>query len=92
MVLNEWQIGNGHLLCDIIIIILFIHHGYILTQMQKEALVAYSEFQKKYWESYWKNAAISEYRNETLRRQLTLLKKLERAVLSSDDLKRVHPS
>lgn len=55
-------------------------------------MIANSEYQKKYWEKYWKNATISEYQNETLKRQLTLLKKLERAVLSSDDLKRVHLS
>lgn len=65
---------------------------FIRTQLQKEAIVAYGEYEKRYWETYWKNAAISEYRNETLKRQLTLLKKLERAVLSSDDLKRVHSS
>lgn len=57
--------------------------------MQNELEITYSELQKDFWQKYWKNVDINEYRNETLRRQLKTLKNLDRAVLPRDELIRV---
>lgn len=68
----------------------FSNYFVCFPEIQKEAIVANSKYKKEFWEKYQiKNIKLDEYKNETLKRQLKLLKKLGIAVLSVDDLKRV---
>lgn len=49
----------------------------------------YANFEKEWWQKYWKNANVDDYKNEAIKRQLFFLKQLGDAVLQDDELKNV---
>lgn len=48
-----------------------------------------ANFTNEWYDKYWQNADIEDYKNETIRRQLKFLKQLDNAALSSSDLEAV---
>lgn len=57
-----------------------------LSTIQVRVAVETANFTKEWYDKYWQNANIEDYKNETIRRQLKLLKQLGDAALSSADL------
>lgn len=49
----------------------------------------YANYEKEWWQKYWKNANVDDYKNETIKRQLFFLKQLGDAVLQDDELRNV---
>lgn len=54
--------------------------------LQKKAVVKYAEFEKKWWDEYWKDANTSNYKDDITSRQLFFVKQLGNAVLPSHRL------
>lgn len=52
-------------------------------------MVDYANYEKEWWQLYWKNANVDDYKNETTKRQLFFLKQLGDAALQDDELKNV---
>lgn len=57
-----------------------------LSTIQARVAVETANFTKEWYNKYWQNADIEDYKNETIRRQLKFLKRLDVAALSSADL------
>lgn len=59
------------------------------NSIQNKAVLANAQYQKKWWQKYWKDLKVDDYKNEVLRRQLLSVKKLGDGVLSPERLEYV---
>lgn len=67
-----------------IIILLFIYCYYQLLRTTE-----YARYEKAQWDSTWRNALISNYTDESIRRQLFFLKQLGKSALNPTELSKV---
>lgn len=59
---------------------------------QEKRVIEYAQYRKKYWNEIWRDADISRYKDEMIRRQLFFLKQLGESALDPLELVNVNES
>ena len=57
--------------------------------LQNKAVLENAEYQKEWWQKYWKDLNVDDYKSELLRRQLRSVKQLGDGVLKPERLEYV---